>query len=247
MINTKEYGIIDENILYEFYLEEYMIKALFFDFYGTIVHEDGVVIDEITTIISNTGNGEDKSIIGSYWWKIFQELYMNSFGRSFKTQKELEIKSLEMTLKKFESNASANELSQKMFEHWRKPPIFKDAANFLKLCDIPYYIVSNIDTDDIIAAIRYHGLTPIKIFTSEDAKSYKPRTELFEMALKKTHLKPQEIVHIGDSLSSDIKGAANLGINTIWMNRNHKEIPDGIVAVASFADILNTPFFYVEN
>lgn len=224
-----------------------MIKALFFDFYGTIVHEDGVVIDEITTIISNTGNGADKSAIGSYWWKIFQELYMNSFGRSFKTQKELEIKSLEMTLKKFESNANANELSQKMFEHWRKPPIFKDAANFLKSCDIPYYIVSNIDTDDIIAAIHYYGLTPLKIFTSEDAKSYKPRTELFEMALKETNLNPQEIVHIGDSLSSDIKGAANLGINTIWINRNRKETPDGIVAVASFADILKTSFFCDEN
>lgn len=224
-----------------------MIKALFFDFYGTIVHEDGVVIDEITTIISNTGNGADKLAIGSYWWKIFQELYMNSFGRNFRTQKELEIKSLEMTLKKFESNANANELSQKMFEHWRKPPIFKDAANFLKSCDIPYYIVSNIDTDDIIAAIHYHGLTPLKIFTSEDAKSYKPRTELFEMALKETNLNPQEIVHIGDSLSSDIKGASNLGINTIWINRNRKKTPDGIVAVSSFADILNTSFFCDEN
>ena len=102
---------------------------------------------------------------------------------------------------------------------------------------------SNIDTDDVIAAIHYHGLTPIKVFTSEDAKSYKPRAELFEMALKETNLNPQEIVHIGDSLNSDIKGAANLGINTIWMNRNNKEIPDGVVAVVSFTDILNTPFF----
>lgn len=63
------------------------------------------------------------------------------------------------------------------------------------------------------------------------------------MALKETNLNPQEIVHIGDSLNSDIKGAANLGINTIWMNRNNKEIPDGVVAVVSFTDILNTPFF----
>lgn len=97
----------------EFYLEEYIIKALFFDFYGTIAHEDGVIINEITTIISNTGNGANKLIIGSYWWKVFQELCMNSFGNNFKTQKELEIESLEMTLEKFESNASANELSQK--------------------------------------------------------------------------------------------------------------------------------------
>ena len=48
---------------------------------------------------------------------------------------------------------------------------------------------------------------------------------------------------IGDSLSSDVKGASSLGINTIWMNRNNKEVPDGVVAVASCADILNTPFF----
>lgn len=220
-----------------------MIKALFFDFYGTIVHEDGVIIDEITTIISSSGNGADKSTIGSYWWRIFQELYMNSFGNSFKTQRDLEIESLEMALKKFESNANADELSRKMFEHWRKPPIFEDAADFLESCDIPYYIVSNIDTDDITAAVHYHGLTPVKIFTSEDAKSYKPRRELFELALKETNLNPQEIVHIGDSLSSDMKGAANLGIHTIWMNRNKKEVPDGVTAVVSFAGILNTPFF----
>lgn len=210
-----------------------MIKALFFDFYGTIVHEDGVVIDEITTIISDTGDGTKKSVIGNYWWQMFQESYMNSFGDRFKTQRELEIESLEMTLKKFGSNANADELSKKMFEHWRKPPIFEDAANFLALCDIPYYIVSNIDTDDVMAAIHYHSLTPVGVFTSEDAGSYKPRSELFEMALKKTDLCPQEIVHIGDSLSSDIKGASNLGINTIWINRNNKEIPDGVIALAS--------------
>lgn len=220
-----------------------MIKALFFDFYGTIVHEDGIVIDEITTIINSTGDGTKKSAIGSYWWNVFQESYMNSFGDSFKTQRELEINSLEMTLKKFGSNASADELSKKMFEHWRKPPIFEDAANFLTLCDIPYYIVSNIDTDDVMAAIHYHSLTPVKVFTSEDAKSYKPRSELFEMALKETNLKPQEVVHIGDSLGSDIKGASNLGINTIWINRNNKEIPDGVIAVASCADIFNTSYF----
>lgn len=220
-----------------------MIKALFFDFYGTIVHEDGAVIDEITTMISNTVDKTKKSTIGNYWWQIFQELYMNSFGNSFKTQRELEIQSLEMTLRKYASNADAEELSQKMFDHWRKPPIFEDAANFLTFCDIPYYIVSNIDTDDVMAAINYHGLTPVKVFTSEDAKSYKPRPELFEMALNETKLKPQEIVHIGDSLNSDIKGASDLGINTIWINRNHKEVPDGVISVTSCTEIFNTPFF----
>lgn len=130
-----------------------------------------------------------------------------------------------------------------MFEHWRNPPIFEDAANFLALCDIPYYIVSNIDTDDVMAAIHYHDLMPAMIFTSEDAKSYKPRSELFEMALKETNLNPQEIVHIGDSLNSDFKGASSLGINTIWINRNKKDIPDGVIAVATCTGIFNILFF----
>ena len=66
MVNIKKYGIIRW---------EHIIRVLFggiYDkspviwFYGTIVHEDSVVIDEITTIISNTGNGAD-----SFWyWEV---------------------------------------------------------------------------------------------------------------------------------------------------------------------------------
>lgn len=116
-------------------------------------------------------------------------------------------------------------------------------ANFLALCDIPYYIVSNIDTDDVMAAIHYHNLMPVMVFTSEDAKSYKPRSELFEKTLREINLNPQEIVHIGASLNSDIKGISNLGINTIWINRNNKEIPDGVIAVTNCTEIFSTFFF----
>ena len=34
-----------------------MIKALFVDFYGTVVHEDGAVIKVITQMIKDTGDG----------------------------------------------------------------------------------------------------------------------------------------------------------------------------------------------
>ena len=49
-----------------------MIKALFVDFYGTIVHEDGEVIKQISQEIYDTGKVNDKSEIGSYWWGEFQ-------------------------------------------------------------------------------------------------------------------------------------------------------------------------------
>lgn len=130
-----------------------------------------------------------------------------------------------------------------MFEYWVKPPIFEEAKQFFKECPVPIYIVSNIDREDILEAIRYHGLTPQDVFTSEDAKSYKPRKELFEFALKSTGLSAEEVVHIGDSLSSDIKGAAAVGIDAIWINRSDKPVPEGVTAVQNLLEVFDTKYF----
>ncbi len=209
------------------------IKALFVDFYGTIVHEDGEVIKKITDIIQKTGVAEDKSEIDSFWWKDFQTMFQNSYGDTFETQRALEENSLVHTLAKFQSTADAKELSNLMFEHWVKPPIFEDSKEFFEKSPLPIYIVSNIDTDDINLAIEYHNLKPAGVFTSEDARAYKPRRELFELALEKTGLAPEEVIHIGDSISSDVKGASALGIHTLWLNRFGKEIPDGIKSIST--------------
>ena len=130
-----------------------------------------------------------------------------------------------------------------MFEYWVKPPIFEESKKFFDVCPVPIYVVSNIDRDDVLQAIEYHGLKPAGVFTSEDAKSYKPRRELFEFALKSTGLSAEEVVHIGDSLSSDIKGAATVGINAIWVNRSNREVPAGVVAVKSLLDVFETEYF----
>lgn len=92
-------------------------------------------------------------------------------------------------------------------------------------------------------AIKYHKLKPAGVFTSEDAKSYKPRKELFEFALNNTGLAAEEVLHIGDSLSSDIKGASAIGINAIWINRSNKEVPKGVVAVKNLLEIYYTDYF----
>lgn len=74
-------------------------------------------------------------------------------------------------------------------------------------------------------ALEFHDLKPAQVFTSEDAKSYKPRKELFELALRGTGSRPKEVLHIGDSLTSDVQGAASSGIRAVWLNRSHREVP----------------------
>lgn len=220
-----------------------MIKAVFLDFYGTVVHEDGEVIKKITKIIMETGSVDAENRIDAFWWNEFQAMFMNAYGEAFETQRALEYKSLEKTLREFKSNANPTELSEMMFAHWIKPPIFEESKEFFETCPVPIYIVSNIDTADIVSALEYHELKPSGVFTSEDARAYKPRKELFQLALRETGLKSNEVVHIGDSLSSDVKGAGALGINTIWVNRSLKEIPDGVTAIGNLLEAFHTDYF----
>lgn len=212
------------------------IKAFFVDFYGTIVHEDGEVIKKITDIIQKTGEAADRSEIDLFWWQDFQTMFQDSYGDTFETQRTLEERSLEHTLAKFHSDANAKELSNMMFEHWVKPPIFEDSKEFFEKSPLPVYIVSNIDTDDIRRAIEFHDLKPAGVFTSEDARAYKPRKELFKLALKKTGLKENEVIHIGDSVSSDVKGASAIGIGTLWLNRFGKSVPDGVRSITGLLE-----------
>lgn len=220
-----------------------MVKAIFIDFYGTVVHEDGEVIKQVSQEIFDTGKVNNKSEIGSYWWNEFQTAFISAYGENFQTQRELEYQSLDKTIKYFNSSADAEALSNLMFEHWVKPPIFEESKQFFETSPVPIYIVSNIDRDDILQAIKFHGLEPDGVFTSEDVKSYKPRKELFEFALNSTGLSAEQVVHIGDSLSSDVKGASSASINTIWINRSGREIPEGVIAAKNLLEVYNTELF----
>ncbi len=56
-----------------------MVKAIFIDFYGTVVHEDGAVIKEVTEEIISMGAKAEKSEIDGFWWKEFQTMFMNAY------------------------------------------------------------------------------------------------------------------------------------------------------------------------
>ncbi|MET1250012.1 HAD family hydrolase [Sporolactobacillus sp. STCC-11] len=112
-----------------------------------------------------------------------------------------------------------------MFQHWRTSPLFDDAKVFFDHIDLPVYVLSNIDTSDLQAVIHHHQLKIDGSITSEDVHSYKPRPKLFQQALNRYQLDADDVLHVGDSLSSDIAGAKKAGIKCAWINRNTKRPP----------------------
>lgn len=214
-----------------------MIKAVFLDFYGTVVHEDGVAIYKVVDDIMKTSATKNPDEIGMHWWHGFLRECAKCHGESFKTQRAIEMECLKETIEHFGSAADSKSLSDYLFAHWRKPEIFEDAKEFIENCPLPVYLISNIDIDDINKAVEYHGLKVAGIITSEDAKSYKPRPEIFELALSKYGLKPNEVIHSGDSLSSDVEGATNCGIKAFWLNRKGKEVPEGVTSISALTEL----------
>ena len=66
---------------------------------------------------------------------------------------------------------------------------------------------------------------------SDETGVYKPNPSVFQFALKKLKVKPENTIHVGDLLLTDIKGARDCKIKSVWINDNkqppHPEIiPD---------------------
>lgn len=74
--------------------------------------------------------------------------------------------------------------------------------------------------------LRTSGLDEIfdAVYISEDVGVEKPNKEYFDKVFEKEGITSKdEVVIIGDSLTSDILGGNNASIDTIWYNPNRKE------------------------
>jgi 2-haloalkanoic acid dehalogenase type II len=221
------------------------IKAIFLDFYGTVVHEEEASLIEICHKIKRESNTEATAEeIGYYWMKEFNQLLSSSYGEKFLKQRDLSTTSLRNTLDKFHSIANEDELLELMFHHWKNPSIYHDAVEFIENNHLPLFILSNVDHLDITEAINLLHLNVDGVITSEHVKAYKPHQDLYKYALELCGFSPEEVLHVGDSLTSDVLGANQVGINSVWLNRSNKPIignikPDYIVK--NLNEVLHLP------
>jgi HAD superfamily hydrolase (TIGR01549 family) len=56
----------------------------------------------------------------------------------------------------------------------------------------------------------------------------KPDPQIFQLALNKTALKPQEVVFVGDSFEDDVKGARAAGIQPVFIQREAAQVDSAI-------------------
>lgn len=89
----------------------------------------------------------------------------------------------------------------------------------------PLHIITNGFEEVQFAKLKNSGMNRFftSIITSEEAGSKKPDSEIFNFALRKTGAAASESLMIGDDLEIDIRGAAEAGIDQVFVN--HQAIP----------------------
>ncbi len=197
--------------------------ALFIDFYGTISAGDRVAVEtacaRIVTALDLPVTAGELAII---WGERFFAVIDSSNHDAFQTLQQCELDSLRDTLAGFGRDADPVPLVVDIERYWVDPPLHDDAAEFLSRLDLPVCCVSNADTRPLLAAIEKHGLRFDAVISSQAARCYKPDPGIFRMALNALGADPARVMHVGDSLHSDVAGAAKLGLKTTWLRREDR-------------------------
>lgn len=192
--------------------------AVFIDFYGTLVTGDRNAVESTSAqIISDHALSMSASQLTEVWGRRFFEEIENANGESFKNLYACECDSLLAALGDHVSNLDPAPYADMLKAYWCDPPIADGVVEGLSAIEVPTYIVSNADTDDVRSAMQQRGIKTTGVVTSEDARSYKPDSGIFHAALEMAGTSAERVIHVGDSLHSDVGGAKALGMTACWV------------------------------
>lgn len=124
------------------------------------------------------------------------------------------------------------ELHQRTREHWVHPAgtLYSDVLPFLGSLrglgdDVRFGVLANQE-EGVVRALERDGVAPFVDVWGVSALvgHEKPSPELFHWCLDRAGVAPDEAVHIGNRLDTDVRPAHALGLATVWVLRG--EAPD---------------------
>lgn len=81
-----------------------------------------------------------------------------------------------------------------------------------------------------------------RVYISEEVGFEKPDIRYFEAVMADIpDFDPATTLVVGDSLTSDIKGGINAGLDTCWYNPKGKTLPDGLPVTYVIGDLVELP------
>jgi 2-haloacid dehalogenase len=212
-----------------------MLKGLLLDFYGTVVEDDDAMMADIADGVAARASvpvsGRD---VATAWGVEFEPV---ASGPRFRSMRDSAMSSLASVMADVGCAGDPAALCAAQFRYWRSPPLRPGTREFLSRATVPICLVSDVDSDDLEAAMAHHGLAVTAVVTSEATRAYKPDRAMFSRALAALELEAHEVLHVGDSLTADVGGAHAAGIRAVWVNHRGQNAPTDAPVAYEIADL----------
>jgi putative hydrolase of the HAD superfamily len=79
------------------------------------------------------------------------------------------------------------------------------------------------------------------VVSAEHAGAAKPAARIFEAALERAGVDAAQVVHVGDDPDNDVRGAAAMGMRTVWVNPGLRPWPGGPAPDAEIRSVAELP------
>lgn len=202
-------------------------KALLMDVDGTLLDFDRAEAVAFTKVLEKYGFNPEERLIQEYH-KINQECWEAFEIGQMERDRVLTVR-FERFFGRHGRSVSGGE-AEEAYRVWlgEGAYLMEGAVEILDYLKerYPLYVVTNGVGATQRKRLKASGLAPYfrDIFISEEAGSQKPQKEFFEYCFARiAEAEPEEMMVIGDSLTSDIQGGVNAGTDTCWFNPQGKE------------------------
>ena len=122
---------------------------------------------------------------------------------------------------------------------WRLFPDTISTLTHLKSQGLELGIISNFDTR-LFSVLRGLGIADIvdTVTISSLAQAAKPAPKIFQLALDKHAVDPEDALHVGDSLRDDAEGARKAGLHAVLLNRAGTQQVADIPSIRTLDELL---------
>lgn len=217
---------------------EGMIKAVFLDYTGTMVREDGDYTKLLIKFFMENSDVNDPVKVVKDVWKLVKQYEESSYLDSFVTENGIVEKIIDYYVSNHGLKGDFEYLKKTWEKSWIYAPLFDDVKNFFDNCPVPIYIMTNDGKKYLEMSMEDKGLNPAGIISAEDVRAFKPHKEIFEEALRVSGVSKEEAVVIGDSIVSDVNGAKGCGIKAILLDRKGDAVCEDATVVKSLKEAL---------
>ena len=212
-----------------------MIKAVFFDFVGTLLSKEYEDITHQNIIKEVLRDVKAEKVDPIKVWEEYETLTSEKFkefaGKPYKPIRLLEEEIMQEIAKKYNFELSSKfwEIHLKMHQKYGK--LYDEAVETLKALKAKGYhvgLITDSDNDYLKAQLEALGILELfdSITTSEEAGFYKPHPRIFELALEKAKVKGGEAIYIGDNPLKDCVGSRQVDMTSVLLDKkgNKKEL-----------------------